>query len=100
MSAMNAEDILNKHLAQLEAEDAREMTDGAHCAVAAGSAETPDAQINWSLRRQAAEVLLDFWQDEFCTHNDGNARVQMDRAHAMLGDVNQAEHESSPNRNQ
>lgn len=54
----------------------------------------PRKAINHDLRVQVAEKLLDFWMHEFATHGDGCARVQMDRAHAMLGDVNQDKHQS------
>lgn len=78
------------------------MTDEKGQTVSVGStgglgAFAPTVPINWQLRKQTAEKLLDFWMHEFATHNDGNARVQMDRAHAMLGDVNQAHYQSSPN---
>ena len=56
--------------------------------LAAGSA----LMAAYERRKKHAEESLDFWMAEFAARGDGCARVQMDRAHSTLGDINEQLH--------
>lgn len=55
----------------------------------ASPADHSDLLATYERRMKHAEEHLRFWMAEFAASGDGCARVQMDRAHSTLGDINE-----------